>query len=59
MIFFFAENDTQKNVEDGLEIADVGCSLCVRNCDVRQSKIYIAMNLTMQTVLSVYTKPLN
>jgi hypothetical protein len=47
MIFFITENDPLKNVEHGLEITDVGCRLCVKNCDVRKSKTYTAMNLTM------------
>jgi hypothetical protein len=59
MIFFIAENDPLKNMEHGLEIADVGCSVCIKNCDVRKSETYIAMNLTMQTTLSVSIKPLN
>lgn len=47
MIFFVAEHDPLKNVEHDVEIADVGCNLCVKNCDVRKSKTYFAMNLTV------------
>jgi hypothetical protein len=59
MIFFIAENDPLKNVEHSLELTDVGCRVYIKNCDVRKSKTYIAMNLTMGTVLSIYFKPLN
>jgi hypothetical protein len=33
MTFFIAESDTLKNAEHSLEVTDVGCSLCIKNCD--------------------------